>query len=303
MPAGQFPNNLITVGGSANIWTASLPLPTGRSGLAAEVMDGKLYVLGGSGGPTSVEMFDPATQSWSLKSPMPTARTTARSAVVDGKIYGFGGGSVEEYDPATDTWFLKGSMPTSREGFAVSVVNGIIYVMGGVYGSQVDGVISNEVNAYDPATSTWSTKVSMPTARTDLASGVISGKIYAIGGATDARSAVLCSLGGGTNCGFFNKVEEYNPTTNSWSAKAPMPTWRARSSVSPANGKLFVIGGNSGLRLTEAYDPATNTWFLKTPMPTARAGLASSILNGRVFTVGGNGGLNTVEVYDPLLEP
>ena len=38
------------------------------------------------------------------------------------------------------------------------------------------------VEAYDPATNTWTTDASMPTARDGLGAGVINGKLYAVGG-------------------------------------------------------------------------------------------------------------------------
>jgi hypothetical protein len=42
------------------------------------------------------------------------------------------------------------------------------------------------VEAYDPATDTWTKKTSMPRARTFLATSAVNGKIYAIGGTLGA---------------------------------------------------------------------------------------------------------------------
>lgn len=44
--------------------------------------------------------------------------------------------TVEEYDPVTDTWTEKVNMPTPRISLSTSVVNGKIYAIGGWNGDQ-----------------------------------------------------------------------------------------------------------------------------------------------------------------------
>jgi hypothetical protein len=60
---------------------------------------------------------------------------------------------------------------------------------------------------------TWTTKASMPTARSQLAVSVLNGILYAVGGTNDS--------------GVLNTVEAYDPTTDSWTTKTPMPTPRS----------------------------------------------------------------------------
>ena len=60
----------------------------------------------------------------------------------------------------------------------------------------------NVNEAYDPRTDTWTEKAPMPTSRQHLASTVVSGKLYAIGGRTAGKSSNL-----GNN-------EAYDPTAN-----------------------------------------------------------------------------------------
>ncbi len=74
----------------------------------------------------------------------------------------------------------------------------------------------------------------------------------------------------------FAVNEAYDPATNTWTTKAPMPTPRGALSAAAVNGIIYAIGGykpNQELTVNEAYDPATNTWTTKAPMPTPRAGL------------------------------
>jgi hypothetical protein len=61
---------------------------------------------------------------------------------------------------------------------ALALANGKIYVLG----SSLD--TTARVDLYNPVTDTWEAGVKMPTARGDLASATVKGKIYAIGGHT-----------------------------------------------------------------------------------------------------------------------
>jgi N-acetylneuraminic acid mutarotase len=58
-------------------WAPIADMPTGRSGLAAAVVDGKIYVLGGETSDKVFyenEVFDPATRSWARGIAMPEGR-------------------------------------------------------------------------------------------------------------------------------------------------------------------------------------------------------------------------------------
>jgi hypothetical protein len=173
---------------------------------------------------------------------MPTARASSSSSVVNGKIYVFGGSrtfvgtpisTVEQYDPATDTWMPKAGMPTARVLAPASAVNGRIYLIGGAPGAGLFAPGISTVEEYDPATDTWRPKADMPTARSSFATGVVNGKIFAMGG-----------LATGNN--HLSAVEEYDPATDTWTPKAGMPIARSMMTASVVNGKIYVIGGSIG---------------------------------------------------------
>ena len=71
----------------------------------------------------------------------------------------------------------------------------------------------------------------MPTARNHLSSAVVDGKLYAIGGRTSGPS------------GNLNANEAYDPSTNTWSTKAPMPTARGGLASVAINGNIYSFGG------------------------------------------------------------
>ncbi len=142
---------------------------------------------------------------------------------------------------------------------------------------------------------TWTAKADMPTARAGLATAVVNGKIYAIGG-----------------FGAMAAVEQYNPGANTWTEKADMPTARVFLAASAVNGIIYAIGGDAvgggmdPLSTVEAYDPVADTWTKKADMPTARLSLATSVVDGKIYAIGGRNGsyssISTVEAYDPATD-
>ena len=251
-----------------------------------------------------------AEDTWTRKADMPTARFGLSTSVVDGKIYAIGGGqtpygaylsTVEEYDPATDTWTKKTDMPTARNGHAASVVNGKIYVIGGEPSSQAS---ISTVEEYDPSTDTWTRKADMPTRRTFLCASAVNGKIYAIGGVIAGEPA--------DPDWDTRHVEEYDPATDTWTRKANMPIQRSCFSTCVMDGKIYVIGGETGnihnppISTVEEYDPSTDTWTRKANMPTARAFLSTIPVGGKIYAIGGatwpGTVFSTVEEYDPATD-
>ena len=289
-------------------WTTNSPMPTARYVLSSSVVDGKVYAIGGEPGTSvalsTVEAYDPATDNWTGKANMPMARAAGASSAVNGRIYVIGGNatpygapysSVIEYDATMDTWTRKADIPTPRICLSSSVVNGKIYAIGGKLSFQ--GTVLSTVEEYDPATDTWTRKANMPTARAYVSTSAVNGKIYAIGG-TLVNPEWYRGL---------TTVEEYDPATDTWTTKSPMPTGRTYFSTSVVNGKIYAIGGVSAgntdhVSSVEEYDPATDTWTRKADIPTARSGLTTSAVNGKIYAIGGWVGsyiaISTVEEYD-----
>ncbi len=137
---------------------------------------------------------------------------------------------------------------------------------------------------------TWEQLQDIPTPRWHLASAVIDGKVYALGG-----------VGG------YQQVEAFDPTTGQWEARAFMTVARAFLGTGVVNGKLYAIGG-SRLNATpsntvEVYDPATDTWSTRAPMSSGRRGICSSVVEDRIYVFGGNDPPETTaSMYDPAAD-
>jgi N-acetylneuraminic acid mutarotase len=147
---------------ATDTWARKANIPTRRDGAAAALVNGRIYVIGGTAAlhnpPTPVvEEYDPATDTWTKKASMPTARMFPSAAVQGGRIYVMGGGvwnaaifsTVQMYDPTTDTWATHPPMNAQRWGLASGAANGRIYAIGGS-GVWYPGAGMNTVEEYDP---------------------------------------------------------------------------------------------------------------------------------------------------------
>lgn len=243
----------------------------------------------------NTEIARAAEDSWTTMEPMPTVRSGLGVAVVDGKIYAIVSGINYEYDPATDSWTTKTPMPTPRSSFGIAVVDNKIYVIGGSIGDW-EFTRANEV--YDPATDTWETKTSMPSPRSGMDANVVNGKIYLIGGGHRTRH---------TPSWTFSINEVYDPATDTWAAKTPIPTRTDHYASAVVDNKIYIIGGSEGVTLNQIYDPETDTWSNGAPIPNgvdfAAAGVtAGTTATKRIYVIGGRLGLDAVnlnQVYDP----
>jgi N-acetylneuraminic acid mutarotase len=293
---------------SLGSWTTKQPMPVAVLDAGGAAAGGKLYVVAGktSAGPrTTLYVYDPSTDAWTTGPNLPgPAVENPAVAELNGKLYVFGGstkpfsGAVTNaavFDPATSTWQTLAPMPTARGGATAETINGKIYVVGGMDGS---GASLASVQVYDPATNSWTAPAPMLTRRDNPGSAVLGGKLYVFGGRT--RNA-----DGTATPSRLATVEMYDPATNTWTARASMPTARRAMEVGEINGRAQVMGGERGpnnavFPQNEEYDPATNTWRTLEPMLTPRHGAVGGTVNGVVYVAGGGptGGSSFTDVNE-----
>jgi len=274
-------------------WTQKTDIQSGgRFGSITAVVDGKIYVMGGMGGETLVEVYDPSTDTWTQKASMLRKRIFSGAGVVNGKVYVIGGNMsgqgdshafVEEYDPLTDTWTEKASMPTPRDRVSTAVVGGKIYAMGGTqWDSEANiGKSVPTVEVYDPTTDTWTPGATMPTSRCLGGVGTVNDRVYVLGGQTDPTTGVLCS------------VLEYDPATDTWTEKCPMPARTTWGAAVVHNDMVYVFGGADSHRTPASstvfvYDPTTDTWVQREDLPFERWGMSAEVVDGKAYLIGGS---------------
>ena len=206
---------------ATNSWKALAPLPGKRGSAIAAEVGGKIYVIGGATtmegskdpfftafGPARVlatnDVYDPATNTWESRNAMSVPRNHAFSGVVNGKIYVIGGRTghafilsatntdvVEEYNPASNMWSIpKERMPTARSGGASGTDGRRIYVAGGEVTTTALVGAYRAVEAYDPATNSWTALPSMPMPRHGVAGAVIGTRFHLVSGMIQSAGAL-----------------------------------------------------------------------------------------------------------------
>ena len=204
----------------ADSWKALAPLPMKRGSAVVAEVGGKMHLIGGAttvegskevaingGGPARVltanDVYDPVSNTWQSRAPMALARNHAFAGAVNGKIYVIGGRVghafvtvssnteiVEEYDPATNSWSgLKAKMPTARSGGGWGTYNGRIYVAGGEVATPALVGAFRALEAYEPATNTWTVMPSMPMPRHGVAGAVVGNRLHLVSGMITSAAA------------------------------------------------------------------------------------------------------------------
>ena len=135
----------------------------------------------------------------------------------------------------------------------------------------------------------WSTLTPMPSKRQELATAVLNGEIYVIGGYD-------------TNGNSADTVEVYHPQTDTWRSAASLPIATNHNAAAVAAGTLYAFGGTSNRVF--AYDPQRNAWNEVAPMHYQHGNSAAiGVIGDKIYVAGGTGAgmqQNEVEVYDPV---
>lgn len=129
----------------------------------------------------------------------------------------------------------------------------------------------------------------MPSARQELATAVLNGKIFVIAG-YDSKGASTDS------------VFVYNPNTNTWASANPIPSANNHNNAAVAAGKLYSFGGRSSR--TNVYDPTNDSWSPVAMMNFQHGDTAAvGVINDKIYVAGGAGGgmqQTELEVYNPV---
>lgn len=130
-------------------WVSSLAQDVYYEGQSADVVDGKIYFIGGTGAENSVRIYDIASKNWSTGKNCSVGRVDASTVVVNGKIYVMGGNAnenvLEVYDTVNNTWSNEGSISHNIASNCAVEYEGKIYAFFdgsiiGIYNIENSGV-------------------------------------------------------------------------------------------------------------------------------------------------------------------
>lgn len=204
-----------------NNWTQLASAPHGAMAPPSAVHNGRLF----SFDTYSPLRYNPANNSWvAVGDPPPFNPEWGQATTVGGNIYIFNHSNNFRYDVSSGTWLQRANPPRGHGVWpAVTTVNGIIYVIGG------DGPSPNAVDAYNPATDSWTQKADIPFPRGYADAISYGNEIYVFGGGTWDNPGKI--------------IFRYNTLTDQWQLTGEMTTARNVPAVGLINGKIYVYGG------------------------------------------------------------
>jgi N-acetylneuraminic acid mutarotase len=249
----------------------------------------------------NVKTVSVSEDSWKTDLSLPVSRAGLKAAVVNEKIYVIKLNITYEYD--LHAWSTKTSMLTPRDSFGIVAFQNKIYCIGG---RGTDSVLAtNEV--YDPISDSWETKTAMPTPRHGLEANLVNGKIFLISGLIPHH--MFPDIEGTFE--LSNITEVYDPDTNIWTTKAPIPNPASNYASAVVNNKIYIISET----FTQIYDPETDTWSFGTPPPfqvDMAGGIATTgamaperlyVIGGRASGLQGSGlEVSYTQIYNPMVD-
>jgi hypothetical protein len=258
--------------------------------------------------------FAIGSNTWTPKSALPQGPTGVATGMVydaagNSVVYavggtnddGFTGFAIQAYSMATNTWTAKTARVFYFNTNGVGKLGSKLYFTGGHDTGGGEDIVVGQTWAYDYASDKLIRKADMPKATADGVSGVISGKLYVLPGTCsgnfwpDPRYCEDESI---------RTLYRYDPSTNTWVARAAAPHNHRRAAGGVINGKLYVAGGNTTNELPSAaldvYDPATNTWKSLAPLPAATTTGSGAVIGNKLLVVAWVGGTVRAYSYDPV---
>ena len=187
----------------------------------------------------------------------------------------------------------------------------------------------------------WRRVADIATPRSEVASAVLRGVVYVVGGigggdvvetyspdrwsaappyplAVDHAMAAAIDTEGTPGLYVFGGNVNATAVARSfrffgdqgWREIAAMPAPRSQGAAVAIGSKVYIVGGAQNDRLvspTYVYDTTTDRWTTVAAIPTPRDHLAAAALGGRVCAVGGRRlsllqNLATLECYDPAAD-
>ena len=199
-----------------------------------------------------------------------------------GNLHGF-----LAFDTRTGRYSEPTHTPIGLNHSQAAVYEGDLYLAGGY----LDGdEATNRFWRYDPETNEWTELPPMTLARGAGGTAVVGDKLYVVGGAPNTFGATAQGSP-------YATLEIYDFRTGEWSRGPDMPVPRHHLVAAGLGGKLYVVGGRSGLLDTnndvpptgefDRYDPKTEEWVRlpALPFPASYPGITTAA--GKIVVVGG----------------
>lgn len=289
-----------SLGGNPFSWSQGTPCPLERFEAGGAVIGGELWVLGGfvSSGldvTRRVDIYDPSSDSWRLGPDLPSAETHLGVVTVGSDIVVIGGfdgkgnawtttSAVWRWRAADAAWTAGPDLPSARAAVASAIIGTEIHAAGGL---AVDGNsdLGDHVVWDLAGGASWTSASPLPEPRNHGGGAASGGLFFAIAG----------RHGWDETAGDSDAVDAFDPTTATWTNRAPIPIARSEiggSTTTMSDGRLLVIGGSvAGVHPNAdvlIYDPSADQWLALPPLPEPRKGAVAARIGATIVVSTGS---------------
>jgi N-acetylneuraminic acid mutarotase len=145
----------------------------------------------------------------------------------------------------------------------------------------------------------WRARAAAPEARAETGVAALGRHVYVVGGTVvrgEQPPAYASTL-----------LSRYDPRTNRWTQRAPLPRPLTHVALAAARGKLYAFGGFTQIihlnpqQAAYEYDPREDRWSALPDLPEPLGSVGVAAVGGELHLVGGRNSVEVVEV--PGVEP
>jgi hypothetical protein len=306
-------NNNITLNAlnpQLNPWQSTTNLPANNDSFSSVVVNGYVYIFGGSTGKTASYAklnADGTIGTWQTANTMPGTGANwpdTEAVAANGYVYIMGGTDGTNTTNATyyakvnndgslGAWQAGTPLPTQLYRFGSVVHNGYVYAIGGKGGAATTGSSTTQNKTYyaklnaDGSLGNWNTSAQLlngGTGDADFRSVVVNDFVYVL------SSDVLPN----SYASSFNS----NGDISGWSTITNPPQARYMYGAVVMNGFIYIVGGResgfnndtSAVWYTKPnLNGSVNSWSnLSASLPVARGFFRAVTYNGYIYALGGN---------------
>ena len=247
-------------------------METEKFGQCAAVLNGKIYLVGGSdahGHVNTVDVFTPGDAVTSSSPPMAFKRRFHSCCAHDGKLFVCGGKNgksskdCEFLDVARGMWQKTAEMGEARRSFAMVSCGNHLWALGG-RDNNLQTLKSAEY--YDVSVDEWKFSANMIQGRCFHSAVAYQDKIFVVGGSKTIGT-------------IRNSAEMLDTITGQFSMIKSMRVQREMFAAAISGSKIYCFGGSDGkfgnLDSVESYDVFTGDWMDEGKVPPRKPGLGA----------------------------
>ncbi len=287
-------------------WRQLAEAPNPRQEVTYVALGSAAYLTAGN--ERSQDRYDLLSDTWQPAAPLPPAfegLDHVGGAALGDRIAYVGGlvrweypfpveGPVATYDPdpVVNSFSEGAEMPSPRAAGGVAAWDGLLIYAGGL---GEEGSVAR-VDAYDPASNSWTQLQDLPRPRDHFQLVVAGGALYAVGGRVTSEGSH------GIRIEDLDPVDRLalpadptNLASATWAADVTdLPTPRGGLGVTAVGDCIYAIGGEIAgaaapgvTGVTESYDTESGTWRELPPLETPRHGIEAALSGNTILIAGG----------------